>query len=415
MVTARKREENVRDVPVAITVLGGDQLEESAAADLSAIQTDVPNLSVYSARNQSSTLTAFLRGVGQAEPLWGVDPGVGLYLDGVYMARAQGALLDVFDVERVEVLRGPQGTLYGKNTIGGAVKYVSRPLGDEFEGSLRLTAGEHGTAEVRAAAGGALVPGKLRARVAFASLRRAGYGRNLFTGRDVSDKDTNAFRLGLDWLPSERGIFRLRFDRTDDDSEPKGHTRLAANPFCPAFNGTPCPPLPDLFDTEAGQEPRNGTESTGVSLTVDRYLADHWTFRSITAVRESDTLNYQDFDTTPASIVEAGSSYSDEQFSQEFQLVYDRGDSLSGVLGLFYFNGRAGGEIRQLIFGNHFSTLGGEVHTDSIALFGDGSYALGERLSLHFGLRITEETKRGISFNAEYADQTFTEITGVIS
>ena len=414
VVTARKREEDIQDVPVAITVLSGEQLEERAASDISEIQADVPNLSIYSARNQSSTLTAFLRGVGQAEPLWGVDPGVGLYLDDVYMARAQGALLDVFDAQRVEVLRGPQGTLYGKNTIGGAIRYISRPLSDAVGGSVRLTAGEHGTAEVRATAGGALVPGKLRARAAVASLSRDGYGRNLFTGRDVNDKDTTALRLSLDWLPAENLVLKLRFDRTEDDSEPKGHTRLAANPFCPAFNGTPCAPLPNLFDTEAGQEPLNGTDSSGTSLTAEWILGDHWTFRSITAARRSDTLNFQDFDTTPASIVEAGSSYSDEHFSQEVQFTYGRGGS-SGVLGLYYFNGRAGGEIRQLIFGNNFSTLGGEVHTDSIALFGDGSYAFSDRLTLHFGLRVTEETKRGISFNAAYADATFSEITGVIS
>jgi iron complex outermembrane recepter protein len=85
----------------------------------------VPNLTIYAARGSSSTVTAYIRGVGQSDPLWGVDPGVGIYLDDVYIARPQGALLDVFDVERIEVLRGPQGTLYGKNTIGGAIKYVS--------------------------------------------------------------------------------------------------------------------------------------------------------------------------------------------------------------------------------------------------------------------------------------------------
>ena len=416
VVTARKREENVQEVPVAITVFSGDELEERATSDISEIEAEVPNLTIYSARNQSTTLTAFLRGVGQAEPLWGVDPGVGLYLDDVYMARAQGALLDVFDVERIEVLRGPQGTLYGKNTIGGAIKYVSRPLADAFEGSLRVTAGEHGTAEVRAAVGGALVPGKLRARLAVASLDRDGYGRNLFTGREVHDKDTTAWRLSLDWLPKEELRFRLRFDRTDDDSAPKGHTRLAPNPFCPAFNdGAACAPLPHLFDTEAGQEPLNGTESSGVSLTVDGRLTDSWTFRSITAARESETLNYQDFDTSPASIVEAASSYADDQLSQELQFTYDRGGNLHGVLGLYYFSGQAEGEIRQLIFGNNFSTLGGEVHTDSLALFGDGSYTLSDRLTFNVGVRVTEEDKRGISFNAAYADASFTQIAAVLS
>ena len=107
VVTARKREENVQDVPVAVTVVTADELEESAAADISELQTQVPNLSVYQGRNQSTTLTAFLRGIGQADPLWGVDPGVGLYIDDVYVARPQGALLDVYDVA---AHRGPART-----------------------------------------------------------------------------------------------------------------------------------------------------------------------------------------------------------------------------------------------------------------------------------------------------------------
>src|SRR5690242_41914 len=199
IVTARKREENVQDVPVAVTVVTEDELEESAAADISELQTQVPNLAVYQGRNQSTTLTAFLRGIGQADPLWGVDPGVGLYIDDVYIARAQGALLDVYDVARIEVLRGPQGTLYGKNTIGGAIKYVSRPLTDDFTGAVSLTAGQYSTLDLRASLGGALVPGKLRGKIAFASLNHGGYGENLFTGRDVSDRKTLALRGGLDW------------------------------------------------------------------------------------------------------------------------------------------------------------------------------------------------------------------------
>ncbi|MCB1056516.1 MAG: Plug domain-containing protein, partial [Acidobacteria bacterium] len=115
-VTARKREENIQEVPVAVTVVSADQLEDRGASDISEIQADVPNLSIYAGRNQSTTITAFMRGIGQADPLWGVDPGVGLYLDDVYLARPQGALLDVLDVGQIEVLRGPQGTLYGKNT-----------------------------------------------------------------------------------------------------------------------------------------------------------------------------------------------------------------------------------------------------------------------------------------------------------
>src|SRR5687768_671286 len=176
VVTARKREENVQEVPVAVTVVTADKLEESATADISELQTQVPNLAVYQGRNQSTTLTAFMRGIGQADPLWGVDPGVGLYMDDVYIARPQGALLDVFDVERIEVLRGPQGTLYGKNTIGGAIKYVSRELTDKRQGGISYTGGTYSNHDVRASLSGGIVEGKLRGRVAGAYLSHDGYG-----------------------------------------------------------------------------------------------------------------------------------------------------------------------------------------------------------------------------------------------
>src|SRR5438067_4096215 len=170
VVTARKREENVQEVPIAVSVVTADKLEEAAEADISELQTQVPNLAIYQGRNQSSTLTALMRGIGQADPLWGVDPGVGLYIDDVYIARPQGALLDVYDVARIEVLRGPQGTLYGKNTIGGAIKYVSRPLTDKPSGAMSLSPGTQSNRDLRGSFGGALIPGKLLGRIALASL-----------------------------------------------------------------------------------------------------------------------------------------------------------------------------------------------------------------------------------------------------
>ena len=299
-VTARKREESLQEVPIAVTAISGKVLEDMGAADISELQGLAPNLSIYSGRNQSTTLTAFVRGIGQADPLWGVDPGVGLYIDDVYVARPQGALLDVFDVARVEVLRGPQGTLYGKNTIGGAIKYVSKPLTDELEASVRATVGEHGTQELIGRIGGALIEGQLRAKLAVASLQRDGYGKNLFTGRDVSDKDTVAVRAAVEWLPTDNISAILSYDRTEDSSSPKGYNRLAANPLCPLFLGAECGPLANPFDVESGLEPTNGTDSDGTALTVKWDINDTWTFKSITAQRESDTNNNIDFDTTPA-------------------------------------------------------------------------------------------------------------------
>ena len=407
VVTARKREENVQEVPVAVTVVTADELEEAATADISELQTQVPNLAVYQGRNQSTTLTAFLRGIGQADPLWGVDPGVGLYIDDVYIARPQGALLDVYDVARIEVLRGPQGTLYGKNTIGGAIKYVSRPLTDQSTGAISLSAGEYSTMDVRASLGGALIPGKLRGKIAFASLNREGYGTNLLTGRDVSNRKTMAGRLGLDWLVNDNVTVAFSTDYTKDDAEPKGYQRLMANPLCPLF-GVTCAPNDSRWDTQSGLAPLNGTESSGSSIVVSAALNDGWDFKSISAYRQSDSENNIDFDTTPARIVDVSATYYDKQLTQEFQFVYDAGGRFSGVLGAYYFNGEAGGLVKNIFVNAQFGTTNGKTLTDSIALFGDGSYTLSEKWTLNGGLRATREKKNGIAFNAGFANDQFT-------
>ncbi len=413
VVTARKREENLQEVPIAVTAVSGDRLQETAAADISELQSQVPNLTIYQGRNQSSTLTAFIRGIGQADPLWGVDPGVGLYIDDVYLARPQGALLDVFDVSRVEVLRGPQGTLYGKNTIGGAIKYVTQPLTDDRSAMFSFSPGTQSNLDFRASFAGALVPGKLRGKLALASLQHDGYGTNLFTGRDVSDKKTLAGRGSLDWLVSEDVKVQFSLDFTRDDAEPKGYQRLAANPLCPLFLGRTCPPNDSRWDTQSGLAPVNGTDSMGASMVVSWHVNDSWLFKSISAYRESDSENNIDFDTTPARITDVQATYYDNQISQEFQMVYDAGTKLTGVLGLYYFDGEAGGLVKNIFLNRLFGTTDGKTLTNSIALFGDGSYAFSDRLTLNLGLRATREKKNGIAYNAGYTDDTFSRVSVV--
>jgi iron complex outermembrane receptor protein len=127
-VTARRREESLQDVPLSVTAVTGEQLERSGAADITAVGEVTPNVTLEVSRATNSTLTAFIRGVGQQDPVAGFEAGVGIYVDDVYLNRPQAAVLDIYDVERIEVLRGPQGTLYGRNTIGGAIKYVTRRL-----------------------------------------------------------------------------------------------------------------------------------------------------------------------------------------------------------------------------------------------------------------------------------------------
>ena len=413
-VTARRREETLQDVPVAVTAFTPETLEKLNIRDLGDLDAQVPNLTIYAARGSNSTVTAYIRGVGQSDPLWGVDPGVGIYLDDVYIARPQGGLLDVFDVGRIEVLRGPQGTLYGKNTVGGAIKYISRDLPTDFDGNVEVTAGNYGQADFKAAVGGTLGKG-VRMRLAVASLTRNGFGENINTHVDVSDKDTKAARFTLGLFPESDTVdVRLTLDHTIDNSGVRGAQMLRVNRFSPTNL-----PLEDRYDVRSGLYPDNSTTASGAALTATWRVNPTWTLKSISAWRKSDTETSIDFDTLPAEITDVHAGYHDKQVSQEFQAAYDAGGKARGVFGLYAFSGEAGGLVQNKFitfatsFPFRFGDTRGRVDTKSFAAYGDLSYALTERLNVSGGLRWTQEEKTADVLNRVYADRNYTVVTQV--
>lgn len=401
-VTARRREETIQDVPVAVTAFTPEAIDKLNIRDLGDLGAFVPNLTIYAARGSNSTITAYIRGIGQSDPLWGVDPGVGIYLDDVYIARPQGALLDVFDIGRIEVLRGPQGTLYGKNTIGGAIKYVSRELPTELEGYGQVTLGNYNQRDFKAAIGGA-VNDSVRARIAVASLNRDGFGENLRTGEDVSDKSIFATRFSIGFFPSDAFDLKLTWDFMDDSSGVRGARMLAPNPFAPT-----AAPLTDRYDVRNGMPNINDTRMQGASMTASWYPTDNWIFKSVTAWRESDTETNIDFDTLPNVIADVKAFYNDEQFSQEFQFAWDAGGPLRGVTGVYWFDGKAGGRVLNNFFNLLFGDTQGQVDTESVAVYADGTYDFSEKVSISAGLRWTSEEKTADVLNRGYSDATYT-------
>ncbi len=404
-VTARRREETLQDVPVAVTAFGAGALESLNIRNLGDLQSQVPNLTIYAARGSNSTITTFIRGVGQADPLWGVDPGVGIYLDDVYVARPQGALLDVFDTQRIEVLRGPQGTLYGKNTIGGAVKYVSRPLGTKTEGSASVTVGSYGQADVKGSVGGASADGQFRARLALATLNRDGYGKNTTDGSDVSNQKTRAARLTAGFFPNGQP-FNVQFstDKTFDESNMRGFQRLDVNKFDPAKT----PVGESRYDIASGMPNRNRTETGGNALTLNWNVDSRWTAKFIAAHRSNDTSTGIDFDGLPAKIADVLAIYQDTQNSAEAQLAFDGADS-SGVMGVYAFNGEAGGKVSNNFFNLSFGTTNGTVTTRGKAAYADWSWRLAQGLGVSAGVRYTKESKRAVVLNQAFSDATFTK------
>ncbi len=407
-VTARKREETLQDVPVAVTAFTPETLDKLNIKDIGDLGAQVPNLTIYAARGSTSTATAYIRGVGQADPLWGVDPGVGIYLDDVYIARPQGALLDVFDVDRIEVLRGPQGTLYGKNTIGGAIKYISRGLPQETSGFASVTVGNYNQLDVKAALGGE-IGGKdsgLRGRVSMASMNRDGFGKNTYTGQDVSDKEINAARLQLGAYSQDDFDVQFAFDYMDDKSGVRGAQMLAPNPLAPTY-----PPTSSRYDIRSGMKNINNTTMKGASATVNWRPNEDWAFKYVVAKRESDTETNIDFDTTPLPLVDVHAFYNDSQVSQELQANYDGGGRARGVMGLYWFNGDAGGQVLNHFWNPAlpksltnplFGDTQGVVNTKSIALYADWTFDLTERLKLDVGARYTDEDKHAIALNRFY-------------
>ncbi len=410
-VTARKREETLQEVPVAVTAFTAETLDKLNIRDISDLDAQVPNLTIYAARGSSSTVTAYIRGVGQSDPLWGVDPGVGIYLDDVYIARPQGALLDVFDVERIEVLRGPQGTLYGKNTVGGAIKYISRGLPTETSGNASVTVGNYGQMDVKAAIGGSLDErDALRGRIAVASLSRDGFGENTRTNQDVSDKEILAMRGQLGAYVTEDLNFQFAFDWMEDQSGVRGAKMLSPNRFTPLYQ-----PMDDRYDVRNGMPNVNDTTLKGISATANWRINDSWNVKFVTAKRESDTETNIDFDTTPQAIADVKAFYRDQQVSNELQLNYDAGGRHRGVLGIYQFSGEAGGQVRNNFFGLLFGDTQGTVYTDSIAAYGDWSFDVTDQFNVDVGIRFTDEDKRADVLNRGYTNGTYTVPTNIVA
>ena len=405
IVTARRREETLQGVPVAVTALGEERLEQTGATDITALQQQTPNATVQIARGSNSTLISFIRGVGQQDPLWGFEPGVGLYIDDVYVARPQGAVLDIFDINRIEVLRGPQGTLYGRNTIGGAIKYVTNRLGQDPDFEAAVTLGSYRQADV-VVSGDAPITDTISVGGAFARYTRDGFGENTNLGEDQYNRDVTAWRLSTEWTPTADLFFRLAYDRVEDDSNPRhGHREV------PSTVGGFLPPA-DVYDTQAGITGEQRVVTEGLSLTGEWYVNDWLTLRSITAQRRGDTATVIDFDQTPVPYLDVPAIYSDNQFSQEVQALFE-GDRWSGVAGIYYLDSTAAG-VFDTIAGNLGVAIAaaGSVDTTSWSVFGDFSYDVTDRLEVSVGGRWTQDDKTGDVYRAFFLGATRSPLTG---
>ncbi len=409
IVTSRRREENLQDVPAAVSAFSADQLRELAITNLEDVNALAPNIKVNPGRATSNTINAYIRGVGQNDPLWGFEPGVGIYIDDVYIARPQGALLDVYDVQRIEILRGPQGTLYGKNTLAGAIKYVTRDIVGEPAFDATLAAGSYGQIDMKLAGSHSLGE-HVHVGASIAKLTRNGYGevvadaspyRFNHVGEDVSDKNILAGRGEVNFLWGDSNRLRIMGDFIKDTSNVRGGQRL---------NDVFGPRLGSRYDVR-NDMPVNqeNFENKGVAATYTVSLNDQWAVKAVGAYREGDGTTFLDFETRNVNQFNVPAEYADHQASGELQLTYT-GGRFKAVGGLYYFKGAAAGSFDAVLgtfplFGGLIGLTQGSVDTESYAGFIDGSFALTDRWNLNFGARYNEDKKDARVFVAQFGGQ----------
>jgi len=414
LVTARRREERLLDVPGAVTAISGDALLAQGAIDVTDISNMSPNVTFENSRGTNSTLTAFIRGVGQQDPVPGFEAGVGIYLDDVYLNRPQAAVLDIYDVQRVEVLRGPQGTLYGRNTIGGALKYVTRELPDKPEFKIRGAYGSYNQADLVVSAA-TPIGDQFKIGATSARLSRGGFGDNLYNGLENYNKDIWATRGTIEFAsPDKRMKIRLSGDYTWDRSNPRNGHRLFKSML------TNAPVLPDVYDTQAGlNNPHQDVEGGGLAMNVSAQVSDNITLRSISAWRKDRSYAPIDFDSLPSVDVDVPAVYRNEQVSQEFQLLYSS-SRVNGILGFYYLDAEAStsfdvllattGAIAALPGLNAYTA--GNVKTTTPSIYGDFTFDITPQFSISVGGRYTWDHRDAWVYKATKIGGTSAEFGG---
>lgn len=408
LVTARRRVESAQTVPVAVSSFQADDLYALQADALDSLQGAVPNLNLVQGRGSNSSANIFVRGIGQPDALQTFDPAVGVYVDDVYLSRIQGALMNLYDVERVEVLRGPQGTLYGKNTIAGAIKLVTLTPGEETRASVGVRVGSYDRMEAQGLVAGQIGEG-LFGSVAARYSERDGIVDDYLRDREYNDDENVSVRGKLRWVPTDNLAIEFSADHTEEDvALTLGRLESTLIAIDTVTGGViPLIAAPsDEYDFEASTSFVNGEgqelEHSGVSLTVDWAVSDAVTLKSISSVRSLETDSFIDIDATEFQVGDVFVGVDQDQFSQEFQVLYDDGGAITAVAGLYYMEEDV--ESDQIAFADDLLQAGGiplafrrdindELETTSYAVFGQLGYAFNEQWSLTTGLRYTLDEK----------------------
>ena len=410
VVTARKRSEDLQNVPVSITAFTAESLERTGAVGFQDIMFRTPNL--YEAYlGEAKGSPPIIRGV-QGTNTAGADPAVGFVIDDVFYGNNTAAVFDYFDLESVEVLRGPQGTLFGRNTTGGVINVHTRDPGDSFEGRISGKFGNYEYSRIEGSIGGPLVPGKVSGKITGVVNKRDGFIKNDFAGgKDLRSENNWSTRGALHFTPRDSTTFDLRFDYRDMDQRGGGIKGDGDNLF---FSGV-IPGTEDLefhfndpFDYSVtwDQSGRETLKAWGASFTGVQQLAGA-EFRSITAYRRHKYFSIFDTDFSPNQWINDGSPEKFRQFSQELRLSSTGEQRVSWIAGLYYYRGNSLDlnfiTFQQDILGflgappgtpDLKSQAHGKQISDSYAGYGNVNVALTDRANLAIGARLTHDRKK---------------------
>ncbi len=341
IVTATKREESIQDVPIAVSAFSGEDLTARGVQDIYGLQEVSPSIAVYSSNSTSNGGTLRIRGVGTTGNNPGLEAAVGTFIDGIYRSRAGLAFNDLTDVDRVEILRGPQGTLFGKNTVAGAVNIITRK--PEFENSASLTVGVGNldSQEYGFIGNAVLSDDVLAGRIAYSYRKRDGFYEDFDSDEAYDNRDRHNLRGQLLWTPNDRVEVRFIGDYTEKDETccPAAFwINGPASALISLLGGNTTPfEVDDKSRVGVNYEPNEDVEDWGLSMDVLWEVGETMNFRSITAYRDYQVMRGQDIDFTSADLLHPqDTDESFENFSQEVQLYGETGD-FSWLVGAYFY------------------------------------------------------------------------------
>lgn len=415
VVTAQKRAQNLQDVPAAVTNVGGEFLADAGISDIAGLQHVVPNLSLG---DTFSFANLFSRGLGLNTSFGNVDPSVALYSDGAVIAQAGAQLFSFFDLERVEVLRGPQGTLYGRNSTGGLINLITKKPTEEFTGNLDVKVGNYGSLEFEGAVGGALIDGKLSGRIAAFSQTRDGFGTNVVTANDVDDRNRQGVRAQLLWAASDATdvSFIAEYGRQNDASGGFSFQEVTfpdpLNDNNPNNDNFGAPGLGgfansgEARDQASDVDPSNDRRTFSLTNIIEWQVNDNFSIKNTINYRDFKSILIQDLDLS--AVINSSIEYflfETEQITEELQFVYNT-ENFNFIGGIYYFDeevdnilgfGITGSGANEgdpsLPGGGRRVFITGTGTTESLAAFWNITYDFSDAFSIRVGGRYTEDER----------------------